>query len=116
MRVLQDTNELNNAPVILPDNIKNDIQKAIALQKEADILKANYQQFGKGTVSDIARAVTNARDAINNVVDRTCNSVFDIDVSWIVRKILNAEPKQSLYVTASNYRVEAAEIITGRYQ
>ena len=116
LRVLQDTNELDKAPVVLPDNIKNDIQRAIALQKEADDLKENYQTYEKGTASDVARARVNARDAINNVIDRICNNIFDIDVNWVVRKILNAEPKQSLYVTASDYRVEAAEIITGRYQ
>lgn len=116
LRVLQDTNELSKAPVTLPNNIKNDIQKAIALQKEADDLKENYQTYEKGTASDVAKARVNARDAINNVVDRICNSIFDIDVSWTVRKILNAEPKQPLYVTASDYRVEPAEIITGRYQ
>ena len=116
LRVLQDTNELSKAPVILPNNIKNDIQKAIALQKEADDLRENHQKYEKGTASDVAKARVNARDAINNVVDRICNNIFDIDVNWIVRKILNAEPKQPLYVTASDYRVEAAEIITGRYQ
>ena len=116
LRVLQDRDELNKAPVILPKSILEDVHKAITLQKEADVLKENYQVYHKGSVSETAKAITNARDAINNVVERICNNIFDIDVNWVVRKILDAEPKQSLYVTASDYNVEAAEIITGRYQ
>lgn len=116
MSVLQDVEQLSKAPVILPNAIKTDIEKAIALKRDADNLTESNQKYGKGSVSDIAIARTNARDAINDVVERICDTIFDIDVNWIVRKISNAEPRQSLYVTASDYRVEAAEIITGRYQ
>ena len=116
LNVLQDVNELSNAPITLSNAIKEDIARAITLQKEADRLKAKYQQYNEGKISDIAKAVTDARDAVNEVVDRICNTLFDIDVNWVVRRISNAEPKQSFYVTASDYNVEAAEIITGRYQ
>ena len=116
LNVLQDVNELSKAPITLSDSIKTDIAKAITLQKEADRLKAKYQQYNEGKISDIAKALTDARDAVNDVVDRICNNLFDIDVNWVVRRISNAEPKQSFYVTANDYNVEAAEIITGRYQ
>jgi hypothetical protein len=53
----------------------------MTLQKEADRLKTKYQQFNEGKISDIAKAITDARDAVNEVVERICNTLFDIDVN-----------------------------------
>lgn len=109
-------NILNPIPVGLSTSIVNDIKRAQNLRKKADKVNTEYVNFEKGTISDVAEAESNAQDALNEVIDRICDTVFDITPNYIVRKISNSEPKQSLTVTASDYKVEAAEMIAGRYQ
>ena len=115
--LINNPSTIENIPEVgLTNNIKIYAEKVRTFKNIVDKMRIEDPEFNKWTVTDRINAITAYNDARNNLIDRICDQIFDIDVNWNLRKISNAEPTTPWLVRATSYRVDAAEIITGRYQ
>lgn len=115
-QLLSDPSNFENIPIGLSNAILTDINNAKELKRKADKARFDYLNKQTGSPIEIIKLQVSAQEAVDQVIDRICDNVFDVQVNYILRRGSNVEPIQSLSVTASDYKVEAAEIIAGRYQ
>lgn len=117
IKLIQDSNAIDSVPDVgLSESIKQNIQNVRSLKTIFENMRTKDPEFNKWTVVDRAKAITAYYDALHNLIARICDQVFDIDVKWNLRRLSSAEVKTPWSVRADSYHVDAAEIITGRYQ